>query len=67
MADLPASRVKACGNTFKFTGVDLFCPDITNTRYRGGRREKRHSVLFTCLQTELFTMSFRTLNQLLIL
>lgn len=36
MADLPASRVEACGSTFKFTGVDLFGPIITKARYRGG-------------------------------
>ena len=51
MADLPTSRVEACGSTFKFTGVDLFGPIITKARYRGGRREKRYGVLFTCLQT----------------
>eukprot|EP00794_Sanderia_malayensis_P002619 gene2619-3032_t len=51
MADLPTSRVESWGRPFKFTGVDLFGPIITKARYRGGRREKRYGVLFTCLQT----------------
>ena len=49
--DLSASRVEACRTTFKFTGVDLLGPIITNARYSFGRREKRYDVLFARLQT----------------
>ena len=51
MADLPVSRVELSGCKFKYTCVDIFGTMVTKARYRGGRREKRYGVLFTCLQT----------------
>ena len=51
MADLPASRVDFPNPPFTFTGVDYFGPITTKAGYRGGRREKRYGVVFTCLQT----------------
>ena len=49
MADLPVSRVKANGYTFKHTGIDLFVSMVTKTGYRAGRRAKRYGVLLICL------------------
>ena len=51
MADLPASRVDFPNPPFTFTGVDYFGPITTKSGYRGGRREKRYGVIFTCLLT----------------
>lgn len=51
MADLPAPRVDLPNPPFTFTGVDYFGPITTKSGYRGGRREKRYGVIFTCLQT----------------
>ena len=51
MADLPASRADFPNPPFTFTGVDYFGPITTKSGYRGGRREKRYGVIFTCLLT----------------
>ena len=51
MADLPASRVDFPNPAFTFTCVNYFGPITTKADYRGGRREKRYGVVFTCLQT----------------
>ncbi|CAB4024394.1 PREDICTED: uncharacterized protein LOC102806687, partial [Paramuricea clavata] len=51
MADLPASRVDFPNPPFTLTGVDYFGPITTKAGFRGGRREKRYGVVFTCLQT----------------
>ena len=51
MADLPVARVEGNSYTLKYTGVDLSRPMATKAGYRGGQREKRYVVLFTCLQT----------------
>ena len=51
MADLPASRVDFPNPPFTLTGVDYFGAITTKASFRGGRREKRYGVVFTCLQT----------------
>ncbi|CAB4027872.1 PREDICTED: uncharacterized protein LOC107358620 [Paramuricea clavata] len=51
MGDLPASRVDFPNPPFTLTGVDYFGPITTKAGFRGGRREKRYGVVFTCLQT----------------
>jgi hypothetical protein len=58
MADLPASRVDFPNPPFTLTGVDYFGPITTKAGFRGGRREKRYGVVFTCLQTRAVHLEF---------
>jgi hypothetical protein len=58
MADLPASRVDFLNPPFTLTGVEYFGPITTKAGFRGGRREKRHGAVFTCLQTRAVHLEF---------